>query len=184
MALYNFQKRFAAKILSGEKRHTIRSTRKRITQSGELLHLYTGLRQKGAQLLMRARCTRVQTIEIIPGLVPACTQLWIDGTQCSADEFEQLARCDGFMSRFDMLQFWEGRLPFVGQIIYWKFPPESQSTREMGSCANVSALAAANQSRVPIASAQKIVDAMTTTRNGARSATRSAPANGNAQLVG
>src|ERR1017187_7088858 len=183
MALYNFQKRFVPKILSGEKRHMIRAKRTRATKRGEMLHLYTGLRHKGARLLMRVRCTRVQEIEIKPGLVPAYSQVWIDGEWLSIEEFELLARCEGFTSRFEMLQFWEGRLPFVGDIIHWKFSPESQSTRETEPCANVSDLAAAHQSRAPIASARKNADAMTTTRTGARSATRSAPANGNAQHV-
>jgi hypothetical protein len=127
MALYNFQKRFAPKILSGEKRHTIRATRKRATKPGEMLHLYTGLRQKGARLLMRVKCTRVQEIEIKLGLVPAYTQVWIDGVQLSADEFELLAQCDGFSSQWEMLRFWDGRLPFRGQIIHWKFPPEEKA---------------------------------------------------------
>jgi hypothetical protein len=64
MALYNFQKRFIPMILNGKKRHTIRAKRKRPTKPGEVLHLYTGLRQKGAQLLMRVPCTRVEEIVI------------------------------------------------------------------------------------------------------------------------
>lgn len=128
MALYNFQRRFVPMILGGEKRHTIRAKRARATKPGEMLHLYTGLRQKGAKLLMRVRCTRVQDIEIEPGLVPAYTRVWIDGAQLSPDEFEQLARCDGFASRWEMLDFWEGRLPFAGDIIHWSFEGKISGT--------------------------------------------------------
>jgi len=50
MGLLNFKMQFRPKIESGEKRHTIRATRSRPWKVGEKLHLYTGLRQKGAKL--------------------------------------------------------------------------------------------------------------------------------------
>lgn len=178
MALYNFQKRFAPKILTGEKRHTIRAKRKRATKPGEMLHLYTGLRQKGAQLLMRTRCTKVQEIEIRPfdPTRPAVAAIFIDGVQLSVDEMEQLARADGFNSLWQMSEFWEGRLPFRGDIIHWHFSPLSHTHSGDGPCANVSAQIVRNSSREAIVSAQKNAVAPTTTTSAKPCVKQSAPA--------
>lgn len=56
MGLYNFKERFITHILDGSKTHTIRPERSRPDKPGDTLHLYTGLRHKGAQLLMRVPC--------------------------------------------------------------------------------------------------------------------------------
>jgi hypothetical protein len=119
MGLYNFQKRFVPMILSGEKQHTIRAMRANSSDKpGSTLHLYTGLRQKGAKLLMRVPCVAIQNILITPeGMVR------IDGIYLEDDEREALARRDGFSNFQEMLKFWKepkDRLPFRGQIIHWK----------------------------------------------------------------
>lgn len=119
MALYNFQKRFVPMILSGEKQHTIRAKRKRQTRPGEMLHLYTGLRQKGARLLMRVPCTKVEEIRIYSDC-----EVSIDGVRLDAGERDQLARSDGFKDYIDMMWFWNGRRPFRGDIIHWQFKSE------------------------------------------------------------
>jgi hypothetical protein len=117
MGLYNFKAQFVPHVLTGSKTHTIRAIRAHPDKPGNTLHLYTGLRQKGAQLLMRARCTRVQEIRIdFDGAIA------IDGLYLSRDEMEQLARRDGFECAYQMLKFWEGRLPFTGHIIHWRMP--------------------------------------------------------------
>lgn len=159
MALYNFQKRFVPMILSGEKRHTIRAKRARATRPGEMLHLYTGLRQKGAQLLMRTVCTMVDVITIgIDGVV------WIESLdlfhyihryKLETDERERLAVADGFSNFAEMMDFWKGRLPFRGEIIHWKFPPTSHTTvQEKRKCANAKGQLARSSSRDLTASAQ------------------------------
>lgn len=115
MGLYNFQKRFVPFIEKGEKTHTIRAARKNPDKPGDIAHLYTGLRQKGARLIGRREIVKVEDIEI-----------WEDGTICvsdaqlSPDEREQLARRDGFESFAEMILFWDGRLPFFGHIIHWR----------------------------------------------------------------
>jgi len=119
LGLYNFQRRFVPKILSGEKTHTIRGRRANPDKPGNLMHLYTGLRQKGAELLMRVPCLRVEEIEISPLMYVS-----IDGHGLSADEEEELARRDGFANFAEMMQFWAGRLPFRGHIIHWQFPTQ------------------------------------------------------------
>jgi uncharacterized protein YqfB (UPF0267 family) len=117
MGLYNFQKRFVPMILDGSKTHTIRALRAHPDKPGNVLHLYTGLRQKGAQLLMRVRCTKVEEI-----LIDSACQISIDGQLLDISEREQLARRDGFMDYVDMMCFWRGRLPFRGCIIHWRKP--------------------------------------------------------------
>jgi hypothetical protein len=101
-------------ILDGSKTHTIRAERAHPDRSGNWLYLYTGLRQKGAQLLMRALCTRVEEISI-----DASGIIFVDSIRLCPDEAEQLARRDGFSCYAEMMGFWEGRLPFKGQIIHW-----------------------------------------------------------------
>jgi hypothetical protein len=117
VGLYNFQKRFAQAVSDGSKTHTIRGRRARPDKAGNTLHLYTGLRQKGSRLLLRAVCTRVEEISIThDGLIK------IEGRYLSRLEQEELAVSDGFESAVDMLRFWDGRLPFEGHVIHWKFP--------------------------------------------------------------
>ena len=122
MGLYNFQRRFVAKIRSGAKMHTIRAIRAHPDKPGDVMHLYTGLRHKGAELIMRVPCVAVGEIEI-----DACGHecncdpfVAIDGVELSESEREALAICDGFESFAEMLDFWAGRLPFKGHITYWK----------------------------------------------------------------
>lgn len=124
MGLYNFQRRFVPMVLAGEKTHTIRASRKHVDKPGNTLHLYTGLRQKGARLLMRAECTKVEEVEISGGWESYSGEFFgdvkIDGSSLYHDEREQLARRDGFDSFAEMMEFWRGRLPFQGHIIHWK----------------------------------------------------------------
>lgn len=114
MGIYNFHRRFAPPILKGTKTHAIRADRKYPDRPGDTLHLYTGLRQKGAKLLMRVRCTAVEKINILD-----CGQILVEGDELAADEREHLAKRDGFRNYEEMMGFWRGRLPFQGQIIHW-----------------------------------------------------------------
>jgi hypothetical protein len=121
MGLYNFQPRFAPFIRDGRKTHTIRAQRCNPDKPGNTLHLYIGLRHKSVELLMRVPCVKVEEIfiKLAPGGVPV---IYIDGQPLDGDECESLSIRDGFDSFADMMQFWEGRLPFRGHIIHWKFP--------------------------------------------------------------
>ena len=115
MGLYNFQRRFVPKILAGEKTHTIRAVRANPEKPGNILHLYSGLRHKGAKLLMRVPCVKVEEIEI-----DVDQSIKIDGQLLSTDECEALARRDGFRDFLEMQEFWDGRRPFRGHIIHWR----------------------------------------------------------------
>ena len=121
MGLYNFKKRFAPFVLDGSKTHTIRAKRRYPSEPGETLYLYTGLRQKGAQKLREAECVRVEDIRVTER-----QDVFIDNQQLDRDECDALAYRDGFRERGVqgafalMMEFWEGRLPFRGDIIHWK----------------------------------------------------------------
>ena len=120
MGLYNFQRRFVPKIKSGEKKHTIRAERVNPDKPGNTMHLYTGLRTKKAELLMRVPCMRVEQvlIDCTPGGEPL--NVAIEGVWLSRSEREAFAHCDGFDSFADMMEFWRGRLPFRGHVYHWK----------------------------------------------------------------
>ena len=119
MALLGFKDRFVPKIAAGEKTHTIRERRKIPIKTGETLHLYQRPRQKGMKLILRAPCVRVEEIAIGAGY--GVGAVFIGGEQLNDSECEQLARRDGFTDFREMLSFWDGRLPFLGQIIHWDF---------------------------------------------------------------
>jgi hypothetical protein len=71
MGIYNFQERFVPMIQDGTKTHTIRAPRKGAEDvPGNTMHLYTGLRRKGAKLLARFECVRVDEIVIGTVLAP------------------------------------------------------------------------------------------------------------------
>ena len=114
MGLYNFRSRFVPLILNGSKTHTIRGDRKRADKPGNTMHLYTGLRQKGARLLMRVPCIRVEPI-----FIDVERRVFLGEEQLSPDECEAMAVRDGFSSFPDMMMFWEGRLPFHGHVYHW-----------------------------------------------------------------
>ncbi len=123
--LLGFKKQFVPFIESGTKTHTIRAKRKIAPKVGELCHCYTGLRQKGARLLGRWPCVRVEEIEIAGGWEALSGEFFgdvkINGDSLFEDERQQLAKRDGFESFAVMMEFWRGRLPFLGDIIHWEF---------------------------------------------------------------
>jgi hypothetical protein len=105
-------------ILSGRKRHTIRAKRKRPTKVGEMLYLYTGLRTKYTQHLLDSPCTKNEDIRIEGD--ESCPTVIVEGEELNADERERLAYLDGFESFAEMAAFWNGRLPFHGDITHWQ----------------------------------------------------------------
>lgn len=123
MGIYNFKEQFVPMIMSGEKTHTIRGIRAHPDKAGNTLHLYTGLRQKGARLLMRVKCSKVETIRIIP-LAVNDVDVFVGDIALSGSEKETLAQRDGFANFACMVQFWlvNNGLPFSGQIIHWRNP--------------------------------------------------------------
>jgi hypothetical protein len=123
MPAYNFKKRFAAKVESGEKLHTIRAKRKdgRRPKPEQAMHGYTGLRTKYTRLLVTATISKVEGISITAG--PPAIEVWIDGRKLTSSEIYDLAIADGFVSSSEFLAFFrdEHGLPFVGDLIHWRF---------------------------------------------------------------
>lgn len=116
MGLYNFQQRFVPFIRARTKKHTIRAIRANPDKPGNTLHLYAGLRTKKARLIARVICTAIDTIWISgTGAVVS-----INGLCIGDDEKEELARRDGFSNFQEMMNFWDGRLPFEGHIVHWR----------------------------------------------------------------
>jgi hypothetical protein len=122
--ILNFQPQFVPFVVEGSKTHTIRALRKdgKVPKVGEICHCYRGLRQKGAELLGRWPCVRVEQIRIVSAeplfSVPA---VWVGDVELDSEECEALARRDGFSSFTEMAKFWDGRLPFAGHVIHWRF---------------------------------------------------------------
>ena len=120
MGIYNFQRRFEPFIRDGSKRHTIRAKRTHRDKPGNTVHLYVGLRTKAARLLGRSICVRVEDI-----VITTAQQIFVNGEELTLSEKNALAFCDGFRARGvehafeDMMAFWNGRLPFEGDIIHW-----------------------------------------------------------------
>jgi hypothetical protein len=116
MPLLNFKPRFVAPIRARTKHHTIRADRKIPIKVGDKLYLYCGARHPGAFRILPepVTCTKVRRIQINPYSV------FIDGEIIFSDECELLAVADGFTNFKDMMAFWEGRLPFKGNIIHWR----------------------------------------------------------------
>lgn len=119
MPLLNFKKQFVPAIRSGRKRHTIRADRKIPVKVGDKLYLYCGARTKGCFKVLPAPviCSRVETIKIH---AETSSMVTIDNVPLDYTEREALAYADGFSDWDEMLQFWEGRLPFKWQIIHWR----------------------------------------------------------------
>lgn len=123
--LLGFKKRFERRILSHLKRHTIRAKRKRPPRVGEICHCYTGLRRKGARLLGRWPCVKVQDIQIYRR-GDGTLGVFIDSLEVLFDELDPLARSDGFRNFADMSAFWiaehsdrHGNIDFHGDMIHW-----------------------------------------------------------------
>ena len=116
MGLYGFKPQFEAPILAGIKRHTIRAERKVMDRPGATMHLYIGLRHKGARCIGRPTCSKVEPISIDASRHICVAGLWLDKGEC-----EQLARCDGFSCFDEMMAFWpDEKLPFTGHIYHWR----------------------------------------------------------------
>lgn len=151
MGLYNFQPQFVPYVEDGSKTHTIRAERKHADTMGKHLYLYTGLRHKGARLLMRTVCVRTDFIRITEDhRVFIGASVGFDsfpapygegqraGGFVELDEAEKnvLAWRDGFRDDGrdgafkSMMRFWEGGLPFEGEIIHWK--PNLSASRAGG----------------------------------------------------
>lgn len=108
--LLGFKKRFAPIVEEGSKTHTIRAKRKIRPRVGEICHCYTGLRQKGARLLGRWECVKVEPINIYE-CGDGRFSVWVGENELTPDEKDALAWRDGFRD--------QENAPFVQMMQYW-----------------------------------------------------------------
>jgi hypothetical protein len=134
--LLGFKRRFAPMVEDGSKTHTIRGTRKMVPKVGEICHCYVDPRQKTMRLLGRWECLKVEEITIKLNDWIERVDVCIEGIALSADECNSLAWRDGFRTRGyehafeEMMEFWQGRLPFTGHVIHWRFTEVPDEPRE------------------------------------------------------
>lgn len=116
MPAFNFQKRFAAAVESGEKRQTIRATRKRRPMPGETAHCFTGMRTR--------ECRRLGSWTII-GVAHVALDvsgIRLNGGPLPADKLDEFARMDGFKDWPEMRAWFVDthELPFLGLLVQWE----------------------------------------------------------------
>ena len=121
--IFNFKQGFVPSVVSGEKRQTIRATRKdrRRPVVGDTLKLYSGLRTRLAKLLRTEVATEVMAVRI-----HSDDQLIVvDGSCLTPEEASQFARADGFADRFEMLTWFEDThgKDFEGFCVRWDPTP-------------------------------------------------------------
>ncbi len=119
MPLLSFMKQFVEPVLSGEKKQTIRKTRKRPFKTGDKLYIYTGSRFKPKKIA-EGQATLVQEIFIFNQkddvFISINGHLLTGSNQPSREEF---AKADGFNSLEEFKEFFtpkEGD-KFLGQLI-------------------------------------------------------------------
>jgi hypothetical protein len=124
MVAYSFKKQFAAPIVAGTKRQTIRADRKRHARPDEVLQLYTGMRTRQCALIGNAVCESVRAVRI--DLENQIVELPDLGYRWGVEggRLRMFAKLDGFHSWEDMRAFWRqehpGRPVFVGVLIRWR----------------------------------------------------------------
>lgn len=124
MKVIMFQPRFAALVMSGAKRQTIRPRRRHQIQVGDTLSLreWIGKPYRSKQREIRtAVCSNVSEIRITEpiGLTQGLAiGHWIIAIGIARDQF---ARADGFESFSEMLEWFSKThgLPFTGVLIEW-----------------------------------------------------------------
>jgi len=132
MPILNFQRRFADAVEYGQKKQTIRATRKYPIKVGDKLYLYTGLRTKAARKLGEAICTGVRTFEIMDNGL----SFIVNGINLYYEDYmNRFAHADGFDNWQEMVRWFSKvhGLPFKGDIIQWKMfarqPHEKEKTQ-------------------------------------------------------
>jgi hypothetical protein len=120
MPSLNFQSRFADLVASGQKRQTIRVTRKYPIKPGDTLHFFTGMRRPGCRRLRdSAECIGVS--EVVIGEGKHQDDIRLDGAIIGTESRAALARSDGFCCTTEMIAWFREAhgLPFEGVVIRW-----------------------------------------------------------------
>ncbi len=112
MVAYSFKAQFAAPILAGVKRQTLRNDRKRHARPGETLQLFTGMRTRQCRLVGTATCKQAAPIR----LHLDCGRvefLWTGRALTTIEELDGFAQIDGFARWRAMCAFWSKEHPSV-----------------------------------------------------------------------
>jgi hypothetical protein len=122
MPAISFKKQFAGMILDGSKRHTVRVRRKRNPiYAGYTLFLYTGMRTKDCQRLMKTECAAVVPIAIFPDAL----RIVMNGKRLTLDEVVNFSIRDGFTNPGEFFDFFRQYPPQVREheleVIYWRY---------------------------------------------------------------
>lgn len=99
--LFNFKKEFAPRVESGEKRQTIRRTRKdnRRPRPDDIAKLYTGLRTRSVRLLRTERVVECMGVRMFYD----DKVIIIDGRKLEVSDAHEFAVADGFESISQMI---------------------------------------------------------------------------------
>lgn len=123
--LLGFKRCFSPYVKDGSKTHTIRHHRKKPPRVGETCHCYVDPRRPSMKLLGRWPCVAVDEIVIRESGDNLCPlSVTINGGSLECSEIRALFFRDGFRgpkSVEEARAFWRGALPFIGQIIHWRF---------------------------------------------------------------
>lgn len=124
MPALNFQKRFAPRVRRGDKRQTIRRSRKRPWRLGDRVYLYTGMRTPACKRLGCGVVTLLLDVRIERNKFS-----WRFANQkaaglnfrLSVTGRRDIARADGFRDYAELAEWFHRRygLPFTGILIRW-----------------------------------------------------------------
>lgn len=126
MVAYGFKARFAAPILAGTKRQTIRKPRvgrHRHARDGEKIQLYTGLRTKQVRLLGVAECLGTASVRLNFLRDRVNVDDGASWAFSAPERLDAFARNDGLADWADMKATFReihgDLVEFFGVIIYW-----------------------------------------------------------------
>ncbi len=131
MVAFSFKQRFVEPIRAGRKRQTIRLPRKRNPRPGEALQIYTAMRTRYCEKIIRdPTCASVEIVRLQfwPAFRTYGEQELVIGDAVleGKDEKDAFAQSDGFKDLHDMIKFWRqehgaGNAPinFTGILIAW-----------------------------------------------------------------
>lgn len=116
----NFLRQFAPAVERGEKRMTIRATRKdrKVPAVGDTLRLYTGLRTRGARLLLETTASCVWRVR----MDFTDRYIVIDGTRLCQEAARLTAKLDGFDTVDAFLDYFRASCmsdQFEGFAVHW-----------------------------------------------------------------
>lgn len=134
--MLGFKRQFEKFVENGTKRHTIRDKGSRRWRVGMIADCFVNPRQKTMRCLGRWPVLKIDDVQIkiLPmaewirkGPAVITAGVWINDERISLDECNALAWADGFRGNgrdgafVQMLGFWRGRLPFLGDMIHWDY---------------------------------------------------------------